>query len=93
MTGMKPIDLIVGLLELVSEFAKIISFTFRLFGNIFAGMVLLFVMTFLIPFFVPLPFYVLEIFVGFMQAFVFAILTLIFMTMATISHEHAEEHH
>jgi F-type H+-transporting ATPase subunit a len=42
---------------------------------------------------VPLPFYVLEIFVGFMQAFVFAILTLIFMTMATISHEHAEEHH
>jgi F-type H+-transporting ATPase subunit a len=93
MTGMKAIDLIVGLLELVSEFAKIISFTFRLFGNIFAGMVLLFVMTFLIPFFVPLPFYVLEIFVGFMQAFVFAILTLIFMTMATISHEHAEEHH
>lgn len=93
MTGMKLIDLIVGLLELVSEFAKIISFTFRLFGNIFAGMVLLFVMSFLIPFLVPLPFYMLEIFVGFMQAFVFAILTLIFMTMATVSHEHGEEHH
>ncbi|MCS6845465.1 MAG: F0F1 ATP synthase subunit A [Caldilineales bacterium] len=93
MTGMKLIDLIVGLLELVSEFAKIISFTFRLFGNIFAGMVLLFVMSFLIPFLVPLPFYMLELFVGFMQAFVFAILTLIFMTMATVSHEHGEEHH
>jgi F-type H+-transporting ATPase subunit a len=93
MTGMKPIDLIVGLLELVSEFAKIISFTFRLFGNIFAGMVLLFVMTFLVPFLVPLPFYMLEIFVGFMQAFVFAILTLIFMAMAVISHEHEGEHH
>lgn len=93
MSGLKPIDLIVGLLELVSEFAKIISFTFRLFGNIFAGMVLLFVMSFLIPFLVPLPFYMLELFVGFMQAFVFAILTLIFMTMATVSHAHGEEHH
>ena len=93
MTGMKPIDLIVGLLELVSEFAKIISFTFRLFGNVFAGAVLLFVMSFLIPFFVPLPFYALELFVGFMQAFVFAILTLIFMAMATIGHGPDSEHH
>lgn len=93
MTGNFVLDLIVGFLELISEFAKIISFTFRLFGNIFAGAVLLFVMTFLIAFIVPLPFYVLEVFVGFMQAFVFAILTLIFMTMATISHEHEEEHH
>jgi F-type H+-transporting ATPase subunit a len=93
MTGNFILDLIVGILELISEFAKIISFTFRLFGNIFAGMVLLFVMTFLIAFFVPLPFYGLEVFVGFMQAFVFAILTLIFMSMATISHGHEEEHH
>lgn len=93
MTGMKPIDLIVGLLELVSEFAKIVSFTFRLFGNVFAGAVLLFVMSFLIPFFVPLPFYALELFVGFMQAFVFAILTLIFMAMATVGHGPDHEHH
>lgn len=93
MTGNFVLDLIVGILELISEFAKIISFTFRLFGNIFAGMVLLFVMTFLIAFFVPLPFYGLEVFVGFMQAFVFAILTLIFMSMATISHGHEEDHH
>jgi F-type H+-transporting ATPase subunit a len=93
MTGMKVIDLFVGLLELVSEFAKIVSFTFRLFGNIFAGAVLLFVMSFLVPFFVPLPFYGLELFVGFMQAFVFAILTLIFMVMATVSHAPGHDHH
>lgn len=93
MTGMKVIDLFVGLLELVSEFAKIISFTFRLFGNVFAGAVLLFVMSFLVPFFVPLPFYGLELFVGFMQAFVFAILTLIFMVMATVSHAPGHDHH
>ncbi len=54
----------VGLLELVSEFAKIISFTFRLFGNIFAGEVLLGVLAFLIPYIVSLPFYGLELFVG-----------------------------
>lgn len=93
MTGMKVIDLFVGLLELVSEFAKIISFTFRLFGNVFAGAVLLFVMTFLVPFLVPLPFYGLELFVGFMQAFVFAILTLIFMSMATVGHGPDHDHH
>jgi F-type H+-transporting ATPase subunit a len=93
MTGMKVIDLFVGLLELVSEFAKIVSFTFRLFGNIFAGVVLLFVMSFLVPFFVPLPFYILELFVGFMQAFVFAILTLIFMSMATVGHGPDHDHH
>ena len=93
MTGMKVIDLFVGILELVSEFAKIISFTFRLFGNVFAGAVLLFVMTFLVPFFVPLPFYGLEVFVGFMQAFVFAILTLIFMSMAVVGHGPDGDHH
>jgi F-type H+-transporting ATPase subunit a len=92
LTGMKVIDAFVGILELISEFAKIISFTFRLFGNMFAGAILLFVMTFLIPFLVPLPFYGLELFVGFMQAFVFAILTLIFFAMAVVSHEHEGEH-
>jgi F-type H+-transporting ATPase subunit a len=92
MTGIKPIDLFIGILEFISEIAKIISFTFRLFGNVFAGMVLLFVMTFLVPFIVPLPFYGLEVFVGFMQAFVFAFLTLIFMSMAVVSHTHDEHH-
>ncbi len=76
----------VGLLEIISEFAKIISFSFRLFGNIFAGEVLLTVMLMLIPLFVPLPFLFLEVFVGFIQAAVFAILTLVFMKMATEAH-------
>jgi F-type H+-transporting ATPase subunit a len=83
---MGPIDMLVGLLELVSEFAKIVSFSFRLFGNLFAGEVLLAVMAFIIPYLVPVPFMGLEIFVGFMQAFVFAFLTLIFMYMATVGH-------
>ncbi len=91
-TGMKPIDLFVGLLEFISEFAKIISLSFRLFGNIFAGQVLLFVMAFLVTFLLPLPFFGLELFVGFMQAFVFAILTFIYFEQATHSHA-GDEHH
>lgn len=76
----------VGLLELLSEMAKMISFSFRLFGNILAGEILLTVMLFLVPYLVPLPFLLLEIFVGFIQALVFSILTLVFMTMATAEH-------
>ena len=91
-TGMKPIDLFVGILEFISEFAKIISLSFRLFGNIFAGQVLLFVMAFLVAFLLPLPFMGLELFVGFMQAFVFAILTFIYFEQATHSHA-GDEHH
>jgi len=72
----------VGILELVSEVAKLISFSFRLFGNIFAGEVLLTVMLFLVPYFVPLPFLLLELFVGFVQALVFSMLTLVFFKMA-----------
>jgi F-type H+-transporting ATPase subunit a len=78
-----PIDFFVGILELVAEVAKIISFSFRLFGNIFAGEVLLMVIFFLIPLIVPLPFLFLEIFVGFVQALVFSMLTLVFLTVAT----------
>jgi len=76
----------VGLLEIISEFAKVLSFSFRLFGNIFAGEVLLTVVLMLVPFILPLPFLFLEIFVGFVQALVFAMLTLVFMKMATESH-------
>jgi len=72
----------VGLLELISEVAKLISFSFRLFGNIFAGEVLLMVMLFLVPYFVPLPFLALELFVGFVQALGFSMLTLVFFKMA-----------
>lgn len=79
----------VGLLELVAEAAKVVSFSFRLFGNIFAGEVLLTVALFLVPYIVPLPFLFLEIFVGLVQAVVFSMLTLVFMKMATMGHEEA----
>ena len=78
----------VGILELISEVAKLISFSFRLFGNIFAGEVLLMVMLFLVPYFVPLPFLFLELFVGFVQALVFAMLTLVFLKMAATEAAH-----
>ena len=91
-TGMSIIDIFVGVLEFISEFAKIISLSFRLFGNIFAGQVLLFVMAFLISFLLPLPFFGLELFVGFMQAFVFAILTFIYFEQATHSYA-GDDHH
>lgn len=78
----------VGILELVSEVGKTISFTFRLFGNVFAGEVLLTVMLHLVPYLLPLPFLFLEIFVGFIQAVVFAMLTLVFLKMATLEPEH-----
>jgi len=81
-----PIDFFVGILDLISEFAKIISFCFRLFGNVFAGEVLLAVMLFLVPFIAPIPFLGLEIFVGFIQALVFSMLSLVFISVAT-SHE------
>lgn len=78
-----PINFAIGILELVSEVTKIISFAFRLFGNIFAGEVLLIVMSFLLPFIAPLPFLGMEVFVGLIQAFVFAMLTLAFLRLAT----------
>jgi len=81
-----PLNLFVGLLELVSDFAKIISFAFRLFGNIFAGEVLLTVITMLIPVLLPLPFFGLEVFVGLIQAFVFAMLSLVFINALAIEH-------
>jgi F-type H+-transporting ATPase subunit a len=82
-----PINFFVGVLELVSEFAKVLSFSFRLFGNIFAGEVLLMVMVFLIPVVIPVPFLILEVFVGFIQALVFTMLTTIFVVVATEHHE------
>lgn len=82
-----PIMFFVGILELISDFSKVISFAFRLFGNIFAGEVLLVVITFLTKVVVPMPFYGLELFVGFIQALVFVLLTTVFFNMATISHD------
>lgn len=87
-----PIASFVGILELIAETAKIVSFTFRLFGNIFAGEVLLTVIAFLLPFIGPIPFLGLELFVGFIQALVFALLTTVFLKMAMTAHGH-EQHH
>lgn len=81
-----PIKFFVGLLELVGEIAKMISFSFRLFGNVFAGEVLLVVIIMLAPFIVPIPFFALELFVGFIQALVFAMLTLVFLKVAVTAH-------
>ena len=85
-TFKNPIETFVGLLEFISEIAKMISFSFRLFGNVFAGEVLLIIMGFLVPYFVPVPFLFLELFVGFIQALVFAMLTLVFLGMAVSEH-------
>jgi F-type H+-transporting ATPase subunit a len=82
-----PISFFVSILEIVSEVAKIVSFSFRLFGNIFAGEVLLIVIGALVPIIVPMPFYGLEIFVGFIQALVFSLLSVVFFNVATVSHD------
>lgn len=85
-----PTGFIVGLIEAISEVARLISFTFRLFGNIFAGEVLLIVVAFLIPLTGILVFLFLEVFVGVVQAFIFSILTLVFAATATTTHSSAE---
>ena len=86
-----PAGFVVGLIEAISELARLISFTFRLFGNIFAGEVLLIVVAFLLPLTGILVFLFLEVFVGVVQAFIFSILTLVFAATATTAHG-AEEH-
>ena len=83
-----PIFFAVGLLELLGEFTRMLSFSFRLFGNIFAGEILLLVIAFLVPVIAPLPFIGLEIFVGLIQALVFTMLTLVFLKIATAKEGH-----
>ena len=91
-----PIGAFLGILELIGEFAKIISFSFRLLGNMFAGEILIFSLLFLLPVMAGVfvfPF-LLEVFVGFIQAVVFAILTLIFAVLAVTPHGgHSEDGH
>ncbi|MFC1971170.1 F0F1 ATP synthase subunit A [Chloroflexota bacterium] len=81
------IDIFVGMLELLSMFIRIVSFTFRLFGNMTAGEILLLITAFLVPWILALPFYGLEMLVGFVQALIFGGLTLVFVTMAVTPHE------
>jgi len=87
--SLNPIFLFVGFMEIISEFTKILSLSFRLFGNIFAGEVLLTTAsTKLFAFIIPIPFYFLEILVGFVQALIFAMLTLVFMVILTQKSTH-----
>jgi F-type H+-transporting ATPase subunit a len=88
-----PLGTFLGLLEVVSELARLVSFTFRLFGNIFAGEVLLIVISYLVPYIAPVPFLGMEVFVGLIQAFVFALLTTVFLKIAVTEHEKHEGDH
>ncbi|MEJ0053173.1 MAG: F0F1 ATP synthase subunit A [bacterium] len=94
-TFASPIAFVVGLIELVSEVARLISFSFRLFGNVFAGKVLILVLASFVPLLLPVPFLAFELFVGFIQAAIFALLTLFFTKIAIsghAEHEHADGH-
>lgn len=89
-----PIMFAVGILELVGEFAKVASLSFRLFGNVFAGEVLLASMGAIMVYILPTPFLLLEVLVGVIQAFIFAILTLVYYTISSMDHDegHDEKH-
>jgi len=82
-----PVKFFVGLVEVVGEFAKVASLSFRLFGNIFAGEVLLGAMAVIFAYVIPIPFIFLEIIVGLIQALIFAMLILVFLTIMTTGHE------
>lgn len=86
-----PITFFVGILEIIGEFAKIASLSFRLFGNVFAGEVLLASMAALVAYAVPVPFLFLEILVGVIQALIFSMLTLVYFTIASQDHDEHEE--
>src|SRR3989344_128455 len=81
-----PMNLFIGALEIISEITKVISLSFRLFGNIFAGEVVLLTVSSIFAFLFPLPFLFLEVIVGFVQALVFSMLTMSFMAILTTPH-------
>lgn len=83
-----PVKAFVGLIEIIGEGAKVVSLSFRLFGNIFAGEVLLATMAGIMAFAVPIPFMFLEVIVGLIQALIFAILVLIYISISTTAEEH-----
>ena len=89
--GLGLMDFIVSILELISEFSKILSFAFRLFGNVFAGSVLLFLVGSMLPY-LQSGVLLFEFFIGLIQAIVFGMLTMVFMSMATQGHGGEEEH-
>ncbi len=87
-----PVTFFVGLIEIIGEFAKVASLSFRLFGNVFAGEVLLASMAALVAFIVPIPFIFLEILVGFIQALIFSILLTVYFTIGASDHDDEHEH-
>ncbi len=88
--SLNPINLYIGILELIGEITKVISLSFRLFGNIFAGEVVLGTVSTIFAFLFPLPFLMLEVVVGLVQALVFSMLTMAFMAVLTTPHHHEE---
>lgn len=82
-----PINLFIGVLEIISEITKVVSLSFRLFGNIYAGEVVLLTVSSIFAFVFPLPFLLLEVIVGIVQALVFSMLTMVFMSILTTSHK------
>ena len=89
--SLSPILLFVGILEIISEITKLVSLSFRLFGNIYAGEVVLETISHIFAFIFPLPFLMLEVIVGFVQALIFAMLTMVFMVILTTPHSEAKE--
>ncbi len=87
-----PITFFVGIIEIISEFAKVASLSFRLFGNVFAGEVLLASMAALVAYVVPIPFLFLEILVGVIQALIFSILLVVYFTISATDHNEHEGH-
>lgn len=87
--SLNPINLFIGILEIISELTKVVSLSFRLFGNIYAGEVVLVTVSSIFAFIFPLPFLLLEVIVGFVQALVFSMLTMAFMAILTTSHKEA----
>lgn len=81
-----PLAFLIGIIEFFSEMARLVSFSFRLFGNIFAGKTLIVIAMFFVPFVLPVPLLAFEMFVGFIQAFIFAVLTLFFIKLAIQDH-------
>lgn len=88
--SVNPINLFIGILEIISEITKVISLSFRLFGNIFAGEVVLATTSSMIAFLFPIPFLLLEIIIGFVQALVFSMLTMTFMAILTTPYHEGE---
>lgn len=87
-----PIGFFVGGLEIIGEVSRVVSLTFRLFGNIFAGSVLMLIISFLAPYIIPIPFLGLELFVGFIQALVFSVLAMMFFSASVEAHHEETTH-